>query len=179
MNRQVNEASEASAGPADFDAIEGISHLVAQLAQIDRVGNPFFRGHETISTDTVVIGGRTYKLSGYNYLGLSGHPEVSGAAKAAIDRVRHMVSASRIASAAIPVHRELEAGLARLVGAEDAIAFNSGYGTNVALLGHLLGRRDVIFSDALIHNSVIVGMKLSGARRFPFRTTTSAISTNC
>ena len=43
-----------------------------------------------------------------------------------------------------------------------------GHSTNVTVIGHLLGRNDVIVHDALIHNSIVQGAILSGARRVPF-----------
>jgi 8-amino-7-oxononanoate synthase len=46
--------------------------------------------------------------SGYNCLGLSGHPEVSAATKEAIDRYGTSASASRIALGQIGLHGELE-----------------------------------------------------------------------
>jgi 8-amino-7-oxononanoate synthase len=39
----------------------------------------------------------------------------------------------------------------------------------VTVIGHLLGRNDVIVHDAFIHNSIVQGAILSGARRVPFR----------
>jgi len=51
------------------------------------VTNPFFRMHDGLAGATTVIDGETFtNFSSYNYLGLGGHPDVSAAAKAAIDR---------------------------------------------------------------------------------------------
>jgi 8-amino-7-oxononanoate synthase len=66
------------------------------------------------------------------------------------------------------VHRDLERALARAYGVDDAIAFVSGHATNVTVIGHLFGPRDLILHDALVHNSVLQGVKLSGAHRLPF-----------
>ncbi len=68
-----------------------------------------------------------------------------------------------------PIHRELEQALARIHGAEDAVALVGGHATNVTVIGHLLGRNDLIVHDSLIHNSITQGAMLSGARRVPFR----------
>jgi 7-keto-8-aminopelargonate synthetase-like enzyme len=68
-----------------------------------------------------------------------------------------------------PIHRELEQALARIHGAEDAVALVGGHSTNVTVIGHLLGRDDLIVHDTLIHNSIVQGSVLSGARRVPFR----------
>jgi 8-amino-7-oxononanoate synthase len=66
------------------------------------------------------------------------------------------------------VHRELEAALAAAYGVEDCVAFVSGHATNVSTLGYLLGPRDLVLHDALIHNSALQGMQLSGAQRRAF-----------
>jgi 8-amino-7-oxononanoate synthase len=132
--------------------------------------DPYFRLHEGIARDTSVIGGREYiNFSNYNYLGLSGHPSVRDAVSAAVDRYGTSVSASRMVGGERPIHRDLEKALAEVHGTEDALVFVSGYGTNVAVISHLFGPRDLILHDALIHNSVIMGAMLSGARRMPFR----------
>ena len=102
-------------------------------------------------------------------IGLNGDPRITAAAKAAIDRYGTSVSASRPVSGERPIHRELEQALARIHGAEDCVALVGGHSTNVTVIGHLLGRNDVIVHDALIHNSIVQGAILSGARRVPFR----------
>ena len=58
-------------------------------------------------------------------------------------------SASRIVGGELSIHRELEHALAYFLGTEDAIAFISGYGTNVATVGHLFGPDDLILCDEL------------------------------
>ena len=130
---------------------------------------PYFRVQEGISRDSTVIAGRHYlNFSSQNYLGLSGDPEVTRAAAHAAVRYGTSVSASRIASGERAVHRELESALARFLGCEDAIVLVSGHATNVSVLGHLLGPEDLIVHDALAHDSILGGARLSGACRRPF-----------
>jgi 7-keto-8-aminopelargonate synthetase-like enzyme len=38
----------------------------------------------------------------------------------------------------------------------------------VSTIGHLFGQKDLLLSDSLVHNSVMTGCILSGARRMPF-----------
>jgi 8-amino-7-oxononanoate synthase len=157
--------------PIDFESFPAYVQLKAQQAELARLGiaNPYFRSHDGVSGSTVLVEGREcINYSGYNYLGLAGHPEVSAAAKAAIERYGTSVSASRFASGEIPLHAELERELAELIGAEDCVAFVSGYGTNVSTIGHLFSGRDLIIHDELIHNSARLGGVLAGARRFIF-----------
>ncbi|MDH5480892.1 MAG: aminotransferase class I/II-fold pyridoxal phosphate-dependent enzyme, partial [Nitrosomonas sp.] len=105
---------------------------------------------------------------GYNYLGLSGHPEVNKVAKKAIDQYGTSVSASRIVSGEIPLHRELEKELAKIHDTEDAVVLVSGYATNVSVISNLFGPKDLVLHDSLAHNSIITGCILSGARRIVF-----------
>jgi len=52
--------------------------------------------------------------------------------------------------------------------AQAALVFVSGHATNVTVIGHLLGARDLILHDAAIHNSCTEGARLSGAKRLSF-----------
>jgi 5-aminolevulinate synthase len=68
-------------------------------------------------------------------------------------------------------HVALEEELADLHGKEAALIFTSGWISNLAALG-TLGRlmpNCAVFSDALNHNSMIEGIRRSGAERFIFR----------
>ncbi|WP_145140151.1 aminotransferase class I/II-fold pyridoxal phosphate-dependent enzyme [Roseomonas gilardii] len=131
--------------------------------------SPFFRPHAGVAGARTTIGNSRYlNFSSYNYLGLNGDPRVTGAAKAAIDRYGVSPSASRLVSGERPVHAELESLLAENYGAEAALCMVSGHATNVTVIGHLMGARDVIVHDAAIHNSCTEGARLSGARRIPF-----------
>jgi 8-amino-7-oxononanoate synthase len=133
------------------------------------VSDIYFRMHEGIARDTTKIDGREYvTFSHYNYLGLSGHPAVTGAVARAVERYGTSVSGSRMVGGERPLHRELEGALARMYGTPDCLVFVSGYGTNVAAISHLFGRNDLIVHDELIHNSVIMGAQLSRARRIAF-----------
>jgi 8-amino-7-oxononanoate synthase len=179
---QVEGASPPAAAPAaptpaapaalrdlsdlpDFDQIRAMRSAGALLG----VSEPYFQSHEGIAGSTTRIGeARLSNFSSYNYLGLNGHPAVSAAAKAAIDRYGTSVSASRLVAGERHVHRELEAALAAIHGAEASLTFVSGHATNVTVIGRLMGHSDLILHDALAHNSVVQGAQLSGAQRLSF-----------
>lgn len=154
-----------------FDQHPGYQQLrvIQQSAMQLGVSNPFFRMHQGTAGAQTQIGEREYlNFASYNYLGYSGHPTVAEAAKAAIDRYGTSVSASRPVSGDRPLHRELERELARLYEVDDAVVMVSGHATNVTTIGYLFGPRDLVVHDELIHNSVLQGIQLSGARRLSF-----------
>lgn len=171
--RPAPEAPAARNGAPRLDIAElqGYRDLRTIEAAGDFLGisNPFFRVHEGIAGAETVIDNRPYlNFASYNYIGLNGDKRIAAAAMAAIERYGTSVSASRPVSGERPVHRELELGLARIHGAEDAVVLVSGHATNVTVIGALLRRNDVIVHDSLIHNSIVQGATLSGARRVPF-----------
>ncbi len=133
------------------------------------VENPYFTVHEGITADTTQIGGRELiSFASYNYIGMSGDPRVIQAAQDATQKYGASVSASRLVSGEKPVHGELERAIAKFLGTQSAIVFNSGHSTNETVIGHLFGPGDLILHDALAHNSIVQGSILSGARRRPF-----------
>jgi 8-amino-7-oxononanoate synthase len=137
----------------------------------ERLGleNPYFKSHDGVAGATSRIEGREFlNFSSYNYLGYCGDPRVNEAARRAIERYGTSVSASRLVSGERPVHRSLERALAALYGVDDCLAFVSGHATNVSAIGCLLGPKDLVLHDALIHNSVLQGVQLSGAHRLAF-----------
>jgi 8-amino-7-oxononanoate synthase len=143
--------------------------LIREAAGALGLENPFFRAHEGIAGATTVIGGReVLNFGSYDYLGLNGDPRVIAAAEAALRRHGVSASASRMVSGERPVHAALEAAIAAHYGVDAALAFVSGHATNVTVLGHLMGPRDLILHDAAIHNSCAEGARLSGARRIAF-----------
>lgn len=169
--RRSGPEADDGAARLDVSQLEGFREvrMIREAADFLGISDPFFRMHEGIADAETMIGNRPYiNFASYNYIGLNGHPEIVSAAKAAIDRYGTSVSASRPVSGERPVHRDLEHALARVHGTEDCVVLVGGHSTNVTVIGHLLGRDDVIVHDALIHNSIVQGAILSGARRVPF-----------
>lgn len=151
-----------------FDKFPAYQQLHLQRAVGRQVGveNPYFRLHEGIARDTTVIDGTEMLSFGtYNYLGLNGDPRVVAAATQAAGRYGTSASASRVVSGERPPHRALERLLATVHGTEDAIVFVSGHATNVSTVDCLMGPKDLILHDRLIHNSLLMGARASGATR--------------
>ncbi len=154
-----------------FESFPEYTQLQQRLKHIQtlEIPNPYFQIQESLTRDYTQIQGRILiNYSTYNYLGLSGDPTVSAAAKDAIERYGTSVGASRLASGERLLHRELEQEIADLIGTEDCIVYVSGHATNVTTIGHLFHSQDLIFYDALSHNSILQGCALSGAKAIPF-----------
>ena len=67
-----------------------------------------------------------------DYLGLASHPFLAAAAAAAAGREGFGASARRaLVSGDLPAHRSLEASLAHFLNRPAALAFPSGYQTNI------------------------------------------------
>jgi 8-amino-7-oxononanoate synthase len=64
---------------------------------------------------------------------------------------------------------DLEQEIADFHGAEAGLIFNSGYDANVGLLSSIPQKNDFLFSDELIHASMIDGARLSYATRYKFK----------
>jgi len=119
--------------------------------------------HVTMDGREVVL------LCSNNYLGLADHPALSEAAISAIRSYGTSSAASRLVSGTMTLHEQLEAAVADFKGSEAALVFNGGYPANTGIIGAMVGRGDVIFSDRLNHASIVDGAILSGARlvRYP------------
>jgi 8-amino-7-oxononanoate synthase len=173
FDRIVPEEAErrTAASAFDFATLPEVRQLRIHRAVADvlKIESPFFRSHEVRAAARTVVGGRTLlNFSSYDYCGLNGDPRVDAAAVAAVERFGTSVSASRVVSGERPFHRALETAIARFLGVEDAVAMVSGHATNVTTIGHLLGPKDLVLTDAFIHNSIVEGARLAGATRLTF-----------
>jgi glycine C-acetyltransferase len=102
-------------------------------------------------------------FAGSNYLDLARHPDVVEAAAAAAREFGCASGGSRLITGNLSLHEELEEELARFLAVDAALAFNTGYMANVGVIPTLVGRGDVVISDALSHASIIDGCRLSRA----------------
>lgn len=103
-----------------------------------------------------------------NYLGLTHHPQVIEASIRATERFGTGAGASRLICGHSHLYEELEATLARFKGTEKALVFSSGYAANTGAINALVGRKDLAFSDRLVHASIIDACILSRAEKRPF-----------
>ena len=100
-----------------------------------------------------------------NYLGLSSHPRVLEAARAALDAYGYGLSSVRFICGTQDAHERLEAGLAAFLGMDGAVLYSSCFDANGGLFETILDERDAVISDALNHASIIDGVRLCKAER--------------
>jgi 8-amino-7-oxononanoate synthase len=114
---------------------------------------------------------RLINFASNDYLGLSQHPSVKAAAKAAIDQYGVGAGGSRLVTGSQSPHAKFEEEIAAFKGTESALLFSTGYAAAVGTICSLIGPGDVIILDKLCHACLIDGAKLSGAllRVFPHR----------
>jgi 8-amino-7-oxononanoate synthase len=108
-------------------------------------------------------------FSSNDYLGLARHPALAKAMAAAAATHGAGSGAAHLVTGHGPEHAALEAELADFVGRESALLFATGYMANLGVVGALVGRGDLVLSDALNHASLIDACTLSRAevQRFP------------
>ena len=104
-------------------------------------------------------------LCSNNYLGLSSHPEVTQAAKDAIDTHGFGMSSVRFICGTQDIHKKLENKISSFLGMEDTILYAAAFDANGGVFEPLFGTEDAIISDQLNHASIIDGIRLCKAQR--------------
>jgi 8-amino-7-oxononanoate synthase len=133
------------------------------------VKSPFFRTiEEAHGNFTQIQGEEKLNFAWCDYLGLNQHPAVAQAMKDAIDRFGPCTSASRMVAGETPLHHELEREVAEFLGVDAALLFVSGHAANVSTIGSVMNEDDLIIHDEFVHNSAVIGMRLSRATTISF-----------
>jgi glycine C-acetyltransferase len=111
-----------------------------------------------------VDGRRVLNFCSNNYLGLANHPRLIEAAREAMETYGVGPGAVRTIAGTMDLHVQFDQRMAKFKGVANAISLQSGFAANLAVIPALVGKEDVIISDALNHASIIDGCKLSRAK---------------
>ncbi len=123
---------------------------------------PYFKPISHSEDTTVVIEGKPRIMMGSNnYLGLTHHPDVLAAAKAALERYGSGCTGSRFLNGTLDLHEQLESELAEFFQKEACLVFSTGYQANLGVISGLVGRGDVVFLDKLDHASIVDGATMA------------------
>ena len=135
-----------SRGPTIFDKVR--DYTAANEARATGL-YPYFRTISSAQDTEVVMNGRTVLMLGSNsYLGLTNHPTIKEAAKAAVDKYGSGCAGSRFLNGTLDLHLELEAEIAALVGMEAALLYSTGFQVNLGVVSVMVGRGGCAGSSA-------------------------------
>lgn len=131
---------------------------------------PYFVPIESEAGPEVVINGETKVMLGSNnYLGLTQHPKVKEAARAAVERYGSGCTGSRLMNGTLDLHVELERRLAEWMKCEAALVFTTGFQTNLGTISALVGRHDTVVIDRSDHASIVDGCRLAMGESLRFK----------
>jgi 8-amino-7-oxononanoate synthase len=123
---------------------------------------PYFVPIESEAGPEVVINGETKVMLGSNnYLGLTQHPKVKEAARAAVERYGSGCTGSRLMNGTLDLHVELERRLANWMQRDAALVFTTGFQANLGTISALVGRHDTVVIDRADHASIVDGCRLA------------------
>jgi len=153
-----------------LEAPPGFTHWMRQASFAVELYEPELLASADART-TIDYNGRprsVINLCSYNYLGLANHPEVIVAAQEALKTHGLGACGSPMLSGMTDLHRELERQVAKFLGREDAMLFNSGFGGALGTISGLLRKNDVAILDNRSHLSLRDGAALSRCRADKF-----------
>ncbi len=145
--------------------------LTKELASIKEAG--LYKKERVITSpqaaEITIEGGKSVlNFCANNYLGLSSHPKVIEAAKAAIDSHGFGLSSVRFICGTQDIHKTLEEKISSFLGTEDTILYAAAFDANGGVFEPLFGEKDAIISDALNHASIIDGVRLTKSMRYRY-----------
>lgn len=130
---------------------------------------PYFKAITSGQNTSITYEGKELLMFGSNsYLGLTTHPKIKEAAKAALEKYGSGCAGSRFLNGTIDLHVQLEEKLAAFVGKEAAIVFSTGFQVNLGVISCLTGRNDYILLDEYNHASIIDGARLSYSKTIKY-----------
>ena len=147
-------------------------HLQNELNSIREAG--LFKRERIITTPQAAViqtteGKEVLNFCSNNYLGLSSHPVILEAAKAAIDSHGFGMSSVRFICGTQDIHKTLEHKLSEFLHTEDTILYAAAFDANGGVFEPLLNEQDAIISDELNHASIIDGVRLCKAQRYRYK----------
>jgi len=131
---------------------------------------PFYQALDSNDgPEAKIYGSRVLMFGSNNYLGLTRHPEVIEAARAALSQFGSSMTGSRFLNGSTHLHEELEDRIAKFVRKEAALVFTTGYLANLGTISSLVTKRSVAVVDKADHASIYDGCRLADGDMIRFR----------
>lgn len=131
---------------------------------------PYFREISSDQDTEVMMNGKKVLMLGSNsYLGLTNHPKIKEAAKAAIDKYGTGCAGSPFLNGTLDIHKQLEDILADFLHKDGVLLFSAGFQANSGVIPCVTGRNDYVIFDEMDHASIIEGKRLTFASTLKYR----------
>jgi 8-amino-7-oxononanoate synthase len=149
-----------------FDKVKGFKNA----AQVRATGlYPYFRTISSAQDTEVLIAGKKVLMLGSNsYLGLTNHPKIKEAARAAVEKYGTGCAGSRFLNGTLDIHLELESALAKLVNKEAVLLYSTGFQVNLGVISALVGKGEYVIGDKSNHASIVEGCLLAQGKFLRF-----------
>ena len=134
-----------------------------------RIWIPGQRSSELIGVDENKNQITLIDLASNDYLDLSRHPLLIEAARQTLETDGVGSGGSRFITGSRNIHQKLETKLAEWLDREIVLLYPSGFQANLAAVLALADRHTPVICDRLIHHSLLVGVKASGAKLIRFK----------
>ncbi len=131
---------------------------------------PYFREISSEQDSVVLMDGKKVLMLGSNsYLGLTNHPKIKEAAKAAIDKYGTGCAGSPFLNGTLDLHIKLENILSDFLGKDGVMLFSAGFQANSGVIPCVTGRNDYVIFDEMDHASIIEGKRLTFANTLKYK----------
>ena len=134
-----------------------------------RIWAPGERSSELIGLDQNQNQITLIDLASNDYLDLSRHPLLIEAARKTLETDGVGSGGSRFITGSRNIHQKLETKIAEWLDREIVLLYPSGFQANLAAVLALTDRHTPVICDRLIHHSLLVGVKASGAKLIRFK----------
>ena len=131
---------------------------------------PYFTPISSEQNTEVLVNGRKVLMFGSNsYLGLTNHPKIKEAAKAAIDKYGSGCAGSPFLNGTLDIHIQLQDELAEFLGKDGVMLFSAGFQANSGTIPCVTGRNDFVFYDERDHASIMEGKQITFATTYKYK----------
>lgn len=131
---------------------------------------PYFTPISSEQNTEVLVNDKKVLMFGSNsYLGLTNHPKIKEAAKAAIDKYGTGCAGSPFLNGTLDIHIQLQDELAEFLGKDGVMLFSAGFQANSGTIPCVTGRNDYMIYDELDHASIMEGKLITFANTLKYK----------
>ena len=131
---------------------------------------PYFTPISSEQNTEVFVNDKKVLMFGSNsYLGLTNHPKIKEAAKAAIDKYGTGCAGSPFLNGTLDIHIQLQDELAEFMGKDGVMLFSAGFLAKAGVIPCITGRNDYVIYDERDHASIMDGKQMTFAKTIKYK----------